>query len=304
MSLGYDRPLYILAFDHRTSFQTKLFGIDGIPTSADRERMAEAKRIILRGLLSVAETTEPGVLGALSDEEHGASAARDAKASGLQLAMSAERSSQPEFELEYGDRFGEHIDAFEPDFVKVLVRYNPGGDAEMNRRQAARLAELSRWLAPRATKFLFELIVPPEPAQLALLESEPEAFADELRPQLVATAIGELQAAGVEPDVWKVEGMTSADDYRLVADAATAGGRDQVGCVVLGAGADESTVAHWLQEAAGVNGFIGFAIGRTIFWDALSRWIDGAIDGDAAAALIADNYRRTIDLYTSATQAV
>jgi 5-dehydro-2-deoxygluconokinase len=77
-----------------------------------------------------------------------------------------------------------------------------------------------------------------------------------------------------------------------------------VGCVVLGAGADESTVAHWLQEAAQVDGFIGFAIGRTIFWDALSRWIAGAIDGDAAAALIADNYRRTIDLYTSATQAV
>ena len=304
MSLGYDQPLYILAFDHRTSFQTKLFGIDGAPTDADRARMAEAKRIIGQGLLAVADTADRSVLGALTDEENGAAAARDAKANGLTLAMSAEKSSQPEFDFEYGERFGEHIEAFDPDFVKVLVRYNPEGDAEMNRRQAARLADLSDWLAPRETKYLFELIVPPEPAQLAALESEPESFATELRPQLVVQAIEELHAAGVEPDVWKVEGMTTADDYRLVAEAARADGRDQVGCVVLGAGADEATVAHWLEEAAQVEGFIGFAIGRTIFWEPLTQWLAGSLDADAAAALIAENYRRTVELYASATQAV
>src|SRR6478736_8693372 len=222
MSLGYHRPLYILAFDHRTSLQTKLFGITGAPTPEEREQMAEAKRIIARGLLAVAETAEPGVVAGLTDEEHGADAARLAKAGGLPMAIAAEKSSQPEFDFEYGDAFAAHIEAFDPEFVKVLVRYNPEGDAEMNRRQAARLAELSAWLAPRATKFLFELIVPPEPAQVS------ESFATELRPGLVATAIGELQAAGIEPDVWKVEGMTHADDYRLVADAARADGRDDV----------------------------------------------------------------------------
>ena len=185
------------------------------------------------------------------------------------MPSSADKNSQAEFEIEYGERFGEHIEAFEPDFVKVLVRYNPEGDTEMNRRQAARLAELSDWLAPRETKYLFELIVPLEAGQAA-----------DQRPQLVAEAIEELHAAGVEPDVWKVEGMTSADDYRLVAEAARADGRDQVGCVVLGAGADEATVAHWLEEAAQVDGFIGFAIGRTIFWEPLSQWRDGNIDAD------------------------
>ena len=104
--------------------------------------------------------------------------------------------------------------------------------------------------------------------------------------------------------MWKVEGMTSADDYRLVADAARAGGRDQVGCVVLGAGADEATVAHWLEEAAQVDGFIGFAIGRTIFWEPLTQWLAGTIDADAAAELIAENYRRTVDLFAGARQAV
>jgi myo-inositol catabolism protein IolC len=279
MTPGYDRPLYILAFDHRTSFETKLFGIAGEATPADRARMAEAKLIILDGLFAVADSVPNDALGALTDEEHGAVAARAAQERGLTLAMAAEKSSRPEFEFEYGEDFGAHIEAFGPDFVKVLVRYDPDGD---NTRQAARLARLSQWLAPREPKLLFELLVP------------------ERTPERVAAAIAELQAAGVEPDVWKVEGMPSAADYRAVAEAARAGGRDEVGLVVLGAGADEDTVARWLREAAGVEGFIGFAIGRTIFWDALKGWLRGDVSRDEAVERIAGNYRRTIDLYASA----
>ncbi len=281
MSPGYDRPLYILAFDHRTSFQTKLFGIAGEPTGADRERMAEAKAIILDGLFAVADDVPNEILGALTDEEHGARAARLARERGLTLAMAAEKSSQPEFDFEFGEDFAAHIEAFAPDFVKVLVRYDPDGD---NARQAARLARLSQWLAPREPKLLFELLVPAR------------------TPERVAAAIAELQAAGVEPDVWKVEGMDSAADYRTVAEAARAGGRDEVGLVVLGAGADAATVAHWLREAAGVEGFIGFAIGRTIFWDALSGWLRGDVSRAEAVEQIAGNYRRTIELYAAAVQ--
>ena len=300
MSLGYDRPLYILAFDHRTSFQTKLFGIEGTPTPGERERMREAKGIILEGLLAASESAPPGTVGALVDEENGADAAREAKRSGLPFAMCAEMSSVPEFDFEFGEDFARHIEEFEPDFVKILARYNPEGDREVNRRQAERLARLSDYLAPRETKYLFELLVPAEPHQLAALESDSERYAIEMRPQLVATAIAELQEAGVEPDIWKVEGLETAEDGRLVADAARAGGRDDVACVVLGAGADEATVAHWLREAATVEGFVGFAIGRTIFWDALKKWIAGESDREAAVAEIAGNYRSTIELYESA----
>jgi myo-inositol catabolism protein IolC len=285
---GYDQPLYILAFDHRTSFQTKLFGIAGTPTPEERQRIREAKRIILDGLLGAADAAPAGTVGALVDEENGAAVARAAKEHGLPVAMAAERSSVPEFDFEYGEDFARHIEDFEPDFVKILARYNPEGDRELNRRQAERLARLSDYLAPRETKYLFELIVPLEPGQ------------ETARAELVATAIGELQAAGVEPDVWKVEGLDTADDCRLVAAAARAGGRDAVGCVVLGAGADEATVANWLRQAATVDGFIGFAIGRTIFWDALRGWLAGEHDRETAVDMIADNYRRTIELYESA----
>ena len=126
--------------------------------------------------------------------------------------------------------------------------------------------------------------MPAEPHQLAALESDSERYAIEMRPQLVATAIAELQEAGVEPDIWKVEGLETAEDCKLVADAARAGGRDDVACVVLGAGADEATVAHWLRQAATVDGFVGFAIGRTIFWDALKGWLAGDTDRETAVA--------------------
>jgi myo-inositol catabolism protein IolC len=285
---GYDQSLYILAFDHRTSFQTKLFGIAGTPTPEERRRIGEAKRIILDGLLDAADAAPAGTVAALVDEENGAAVAREAKEHGLTLAMAAERSSVPEFDFEYGEEFASHIEAFEPDFVKILARYNPEGDRELNRRQAGRLARLSDYLAPRETKYLFELIVPLQDEQ----QSE--------RARLVAAAIAELQAAGVDPDVWKVEGLETVADCRLVADAARADGRDDVGCVVLGAGADEATVANWLRQAATVDGFIGFAIGRTIFWDALTGWLAGDHDRDAAVDIIAGNYRRTIELYESA----
>jgi 5-dehydro-2-deoxygluconokinase len=285
---GYDQPLYILAFDHRTSFQTKLFGIAGAPTPEERERIREAKRIILDGLLAAADAAPAGTVGALVDEENGAAVARAAKEHGLPVAMAAERSSVPEFDFEYGEDFARHVEDFEPDFVKILARYNPAGDRELNRRQAERLARLSDYLAPRETKYLFELIVPLGPDQ------------ESARSQLVAAAIGELQAAGVEPDIWKVEGLDTVADFQLVAEAARAGGRDGVGCVVLGAGADEATVANWLRQAATVDGFIGFAIGRTIFWDALKGWLAREHDRETAVDMIAGNYRRTIELYESA----
>ena len=238
------------------------------------------------------------------DEENGAAAAREAKRRGLPFAMSAEKSSVPEFDFEFGEDFARHIEAFEPDFVKILARYNPEGDRELNRRQAERLARLSDYLAPRETKYLFELIVPPEPHQLAALESDSERYAIELRPQLVATAIGELQAAGVEPDIWKVEGLETADDCRLVADAARAGGRDDVACVVLGAGADEATVAHWLRQAADgrrlrrLRDRTDDLLGRP---QGLARGRDRP--RDAPSSMIADNYRSTIELFESATAA-
>jgi myo-inositol catabolism protein IolC len=305
MALGYDDKLYILAFDHRGSFQKKMFGIEGDPSHEETERIADAKHLIFEGLLKASEQgAEPGVTGCLVDEQFGSpkGVPDQAKERGLILAMPVEKSGQNEFDFEYGDDFGAHIEKFDPDFSKVLVRYNPEGDSEMNARQRERLKRLADWLHERDRKFLFELLVPAEEAQLEQVGGDSDRYDAELRPDLMRRTIVELQDAGVEADVWKIEGIESQEDCERIAETCRRDGRDGVICVVLGRGADDAKVEHWLRQGAPVDGYAGFAIGRTIWWDALKGFLDGEIERDDAAQQIADNYLRFVRVYGEAAR--
>jgi 5-dehydro-2-deoxygluconokinase len=301
MTLGYDGKLFILAFDHRGSFQKKMFGISGDPTPDEIAKIVDAKSVIFDGFTRALSDGAPAdASGILVDEQFGADVARKAQANGWILAMPVERSGLDYFDFEYGDDFGDHIEAFDPTFSKILVRYNPEGDAELNRRSVEGLRRLSDWLHEHDRKFLFELLVPAEPAQLAAVDGSDERYDTEVRPGLMQGALEALQNAGVEPDIWKIEGIDDRADCETIAAQARAGGRDHVGCVVLGRGADTAKVEHWLRQGAGVDGYLGFAIGRTIWWDQLAGYLDGSLRRDDAAAQIAEKYRRAIDVYEGA----
>jgi myo-inositol catabolism protein IolC len=301
MTLGYDGNLYVLAFDHRGSFQKKFFGITGQPTPEEAERISDAKMLIFEGFLAAADGGAPkDAAGILVDEQFGAEIARRARKDGFNLAMPVEKSGQDEFDFQYGDDFGAHIEEFDPTFSKVLVRYNPDGDQGMNRRQAERLKRLGDWLHANDRKFLFELLVPAEEAQLAEVGGDEDRYDREIRPGLMIRAIQALHAAGVEPDIWKIEGLDSREDCRRIADVARTDGRDGVVCVVLGRGASEEGVIHWLRQGAGVPGYAGFAIGRTIWWDAVKAFVDGEASRQDAVARIAENYLKMIDVYREA----
>jgi 5-dehydro-2-deoxygluconokinase len=301
MSLGYDGKLYILAFDHRGSFQKKMFGIEGDPDEEQTETIADAKHLIFEGMLKADEKgLDPEATGTLIDEQFGGDIPQEAKDKGLLLAMPVEKSGQNEFDFQYGEEFGEHIERFDPDFAKVLVRYNPDGDAEMNERQAERLKRLSDWLHENDRKFLFELLVPAEDSQLESVDGDVDRYDAELRPELMRRAITELQDRGVEPDIWKIEGIESREDCQRIAECARRDGRDGVICVVLGRGANDEKVEHWLRQGAGLEGYKGFAIGRTIWWDALKGFLDGSLSRDSAAEQIAHNYLHFVGVYNDA----
>ncbi len=297
--LGYERDVYMVAFDHRASFQKHLLGITGTPTPEQAARVSDAKALIFEGFLQAArESRDVGEVGGiLVDEEFGAPLATHAKELGVVLAMPAEASGRDEFDFEYGDDFARHIERFDPTFTKVLVRYNPNGDRALNGRQTARLARLADWLHVHQRKLLFELLVPPTPEQLDEVDDDRERFDRDVRPELVARSIAALQAAGVEADVWKIEGLDERGDCRRVAAEARRGGRDGVACIVLGRGASCSRVEQWLRAAAGVPGYRGFAIGRTIWWDPLVAFRDGKRSRADTATMIATRYLRAIDAY-------
>jgi myo-inositol catabolism protein IolC len=302
-AIGFNEPLYVLPFDHRGSFQTKMFGWTGTLSADQTAEIAATKQVIYDGFKAALHAGVPEQkAGILVDEQFGAAILRDARANGYTTACPAEKSGQEEFDFQYGEEFAKHIEAFQPTFCKVLVRYNPEGDRALNQRQAARLKRLSDYLhTDGRSKFMFELLVPAEKAQLDHVKGDQKAYDVELRPRLMVQTIMELQDAQVEPDVWKIEGLDRREDCEKVVAAARRRGRDNVvGCIILGRGENDQKVREWLTIAATVEGFIGFAVGRTSFWDPLINMREKKITREDAVAQIAGRYREFVDIFDKA----
>jgi myo-inositol catabolism protein IolC len=304
MPRGYTQPLYILPFDHRASFVSVMFGWGGALKPEQIAQITAAKRVIYEGFTAaVAGGVDKDKAGILVDAHFGAEILRDAKRNRIITCAPAEKSGQDEFDFEFGDDFARQIRAFAPTFCKVLVRYNPEGDAAVNRRQASRLRRLSEYLDGGPSRFMFELLVPATSAQLEALDGEVQAYDRKIRPELMLRALRELQDAGVEADVWKVEGLDSQGDCERIVAMARRDGRTSVGCIVLGRGENEQHVRAWLATAAGVPGFIGFAVGRTTFWEPLVALRDKKTTREAAVAEIARRYRQWVDIFELAKAA-
>jgi len=306
MALGYDGKLYILAFDHRGSFQKKMFDIEGDPTPEETKVISDAKKLIYEGMeKAVQQGLDASSAGVLVDEQFGSDIPELAAKEGLSLTMPAEKSGQNEFDFQYGDEFGDHIAKYDLLATKVLVRHNPDGDPGMNERQTERLKRLADWLHDNDRKFLFELLVPAEKEQLESVGGDEDRYDAELRPELMRRVIEHYQDAGVEVDIWKIEGVDTRDDAQMLADQTRKGeGRENVKSVLLGRGASDDKVDHWLREAAPVDGFIGFAIGRSIWWDALKGFLDESLPRDEASDIIAEKYLRFVKVYEEAEASV
>jgi myo-inositol catabolism protein IolC len=300
MRPGYDQPLYLLPFDHRHSYLSGMFHMSPPLSSRQRDAVIDTKRVIYDGFLdAVTEGVPADFAGVLVDEEFGAGILHDASSKGYVTAMSTEKSGSPEFEFEFGRDFASHIEAFRPTFAKALVRYNPEGDVALNMRHTARLKELSDYCRRAGQKFMFELLVPATDDQRKAAHDSRD-YDVRVRPGLVVETIRSLQDAGVEPDIWKVEGLDSREDCERVVEAARRDERDEVGCIVLGRAADEDKVARWLETAASVQGFIGFAVGRTTFWNAIEAYVTGYMTRAETAARIARRYRRWVSIFERA----
>ncbi len=304
MDLGYDRPLYILPFDHRSSFERGLFGFSPPLSQAQTATVGASKRVVYDGFRAAVLTRHVprAAAGILVDEEFGAAILRDAERHEFITCAPVEKSGEKEFQFEYGEAWRDHIAAFNPSFVKVLVRYNPAGDSALNSRQATRLQSLSEYVHRTASRFMFELLVPMTDEQSDRFEGDQRLYDRELRPSLMSAAIRELQEAGVEPDIWKIEGLTTREECASLVAMVRRGGRDKVGSIVLGRGADEAGILAWLRAAAPVTGYIGFAVGRTSFWDALVALRDGKTTREEAVERVAARYAEWVQVFQAARE--
>jgi myo-inositol catabolism protein IolC len=280
--------VFALAFDHRNSFRRDFMNLHGDPTPEQHATMVAAKGVVVDALLAAAPEAEAGRVVLLIDQEYGGGFVPKAQAGGIRVAMPVEVSGQRELRYLCGGHPDRVIVSCQPDYVKVLIRYNPGGDTAMNARQRARLRELTRWLDGRPQQLMLELLVPPEDAQLATVAYDRGRFDREVRAELTAAAIREIAGDGLRPRLWKIEGPESREDAARIAEAVHCADPDSA-CLVLGRGADLAAVRRWLAIAAATGGFTGFAVGRTIWWDALRAYTGGG-DRDAAVSAVATRY--------------
>jgi myo-inositol catabolism protein IolC len=266
-----ERTLLILAVDHRASLERDLYKLTAAPTPAQAERIAADKLLVYQGLLEagseLAGKAQPGIL---IDEEYGASVAElVGNTNGtIDLSMPVEESGQDWFTFEYGERWTEHASMFNTGHTKVLVRDNPGFDSANRDHQAERVAQVSAWAAANQRPLILELLVPATPANLQTVNGEAARYDAEVRTGLTIDVITFLQDRAVRPALWKVEGLEHHDDAVAIAAAAQAPDPN-ARCIILGRHASHDKLDHWLQVAAPVPGFVGFAIGRSIWWDAL-----------------------------------
>ena len=292
---------FFLAFDHRGLLQRGLFGWESELDAEQTAKVCDAKQVIYEGLLVAASRADsPAGVGLLVDEQFGSEIARDAVKRGFSVAMPVEQSDGDEFGFEFGEDFGAHIEEFNPTYAKVLVRYNPNGDDDLNKRQLDRLRTLSQWLQAKNRKFLFELIVPPTAAQLETADDDTLNYELNQRPELILRSMTEVLTAGIQVDVWKLEGLDEAEDAIRAAELATADGRTDVELVLLGAGAGDDRVIRWIEAAAPASNWIGFAIGQSIWWEPLTEFLAGDLSRAEAALQIADRYERFIALWLAA----
>ena len=296
---GYSEDLYILAFDHRGTITKGLLGVEGRePTEEEAKKVSELKQIIFEGFL---KANESGITGGepaiLVDETFGLEIQQKAKEMNIKFAAPVEKSGQKVFDFEYGDQYGEKINEVGADFVKILVRWNPDDDEETRETQGKRVRELSDWLSKNDKKFLLEFLVPATEEQLASVENDQARYDSEIRPKLAVKVVQEMRERGADPDIWKIEGLETVEDCENVAAAIKTGDRENVMAVVLGRGASDEKVNEWLRAGSSVDGYRGFAIGRSIFWNALKGYHEGEKTKDEAVEEIAESYLGFLSVY-------
>ena len=296
---GYSQDLYILAFDHRGTITKGLLGVEGRePTQDEANKVSEMKQIIFDGFL---KANEYGITGGdpaiLVDETFGLEVQQKAKEMNIKFAAPVEKSGQKVFDFEYGDQFGEKINEVGADFVKILVRWNPDDEEEIRETQGNRIKELSDWLTENDKKFLLEFLVPATEEQLASVENDQVRYDSEIRPKLAVKVVEEMRERGADPDIWKIEGLDTPEDCEKVAHAIRTGDREDVIAVVLGRGASDEKVNEWLRAGSSVEGYKGFAIGRSIFWNALKSFHEREKSREEAVEEIAQSYLGFLSVY-------
>ncbi|MFH1611445.1 MAG: DUF2090 domain-containing protein [Patescibacteria group bacterium] len=268
--------LFILPFDHRSTFTTTLLGFDYPPkTASQKKAVTDMKRVVFDGFLLAHNKYEHSEdMAILVDEEFGKSILQEAQKQLIPFALSIEKSGQLFFQFEYGNKFGAHIQNWNPAYAKALVRFDPK-QKQGNEIQNKRLKRLHDFCKTNDQKWLIEPLMTGKGTRFGQMK----------------TCVQQMRKAGINPDVWKIEALESKKQWQELYKIAKAD------LILLGRGASKKQVEDWVIVAAKSGAVCGFAIGRTIFFSTLEKLRDKKITRKQAVEAIANNYLSFIRLW-------
>jgi len=285
------QELYILPFDHRNSFIKGILGVKGRkPTKEEIAKARDFKDMIYEAFKKAVDEGVPKCCaGILTDDWLGIDVLDSVKKDGFIFCIPVEMSGRDEFVF---DKlfWRSYILRWKPDYVKCLVRYNPGYK-DINQKQNRRLAKLSRFLKRQGMKLMFELLVPPTED-----EKMDNDYDNNIRPNLTKISIQEIYGSKIFPDVWKIEGFDKTEDMQAVADLIAKNDKDAK-IIILGRGESRAHAEKWLRSGAKVKQAVGFVIGRTTFLKALEDYNCRRISREKAVKEIKDNFIHFYDVW-------
>lgn len=270
-------PFFTLPFDHRNNLAKQILHCDYPFSATDLVRAQDLKKLVFEAIMKARDTYQgSGSLGSLFDEETALEVIQTAQAAGLPVTVSMEKSGTPTLELIHGDDFGQALLKLKPTYGKLLVHYHPGNEIE-NIPQRALMKKVADFCNTNGFPLMLELLF--------------DAPDDQRTTNHVIQAFDEIHADNIKVGLWKIEGFNDAEAWKTIAPHA------QAPMIILGRGQDQAAVEKWVQAAAQSGVVDGFAIGRTIFEEALSAYVAGILDRPAAIQKITDNYLHFIHLW-------
>lgn len=275
---------FILPFDHRSGLAREIMHTTYPFSPADRARAQELKDIIYEAFLKVSETSRPtDTLGILVDEETGSRVLHDAHRRGILNILTLESSGEPALRLQYGEQSSQRIRMLGSSLGKVLLRFEK--KPEKNDRQLATLQSLHAQLTRAGQRVLIELL---------------SSGTEETREDFLVHTIGIANDMGIIPEFWKVESLPTQEAWQRLRKVV----HSSSGILLLGRGEDRTHVEQAVKIAAsstcnGKKSVDGFAIGRTLFADALREVVEGKKKRAEAVHAIADTFQAFITLWKS-----
>jgi 5-dehydro-2-deoxygluconokinase len=273
--------LLAFAIDHRKQLEDVADRV-----GASRTRIAPFKQLAMKAIARVANGRDG--FGTLLDDTYGRDAMFDAARLGLWIGRPLEQPGSRPLLFEHTQDVGSRLVDWPVDHcIKCLAFYHPDDPQDLKDQQLEKYRQLSEAARKVGRDLLVEII------------ASKHGLVDD---RTIARAMSEIYALGIKPDWWKLEPQTSPNAWDEIENVIAANDPHCRGIVLLGLEAPVAELEKSFRATANKKRIKGFAVGRTIFAEAATKWLPEAISDATAVDMMAAKFAELVNLWENTRQ--